>query len=97
LDLGFEVLLVGGLGRERGESGEGRGSLKEGLEGEAEKRYFACDVAQTPPERPASTAEAIEEEGKRSSHRENGEVKGYHFSVLALSLAHWYAGGLYHN
>jgi hypothetical protein len=65
LDLAFEALLVWGLGRERGEIGEGRGSLKEGLEGEAEKRYFACDVAETPPGRAASTDGAIGEEGKR--------------------------------
>lgn len=66
LDLGFEALLVGGLGREIGERGEGRGSLKEGLEGGAEKRCFPCDMAEAPPERAASTAGGIGERWKLS-------------------------------
>lgn len=66
--LGLEcgARLVGGLGRERGERGEGSGSLKEGLEGAAEKRYLACDVTPPPPppppERAASMAGGIGEE-----------------------------------
>lgn len=62
--LGLEcgARLVGRLGRERGERGEGRGSLKEGLEGAAEKRYLACDVTPPPPERAASMAGGIGEE-----------------------------------
>lgn len=79
LDLAFEAFVVGGLGRERGGSGEGRGLLKEGLEeGQKKDTPRVAWRRRRQGERPVRP-EPLERKG-------NGRRgKGVNLSVSALS------------